>query len=538
MTSRGIIGILRVLSCLALTAGSGLAVRAKDKDKAPPSPLNLQVDSTPINRDSDERLSYAPIVKHASPSVVYVYSTKKVRRPDMSQLFNDPMFRRFFGQPNQNQDQGGEGGDQDGNGGGGGNGGGNGNGNGGGGGGGGGGGRGNRDDGHGGRFEKQTGLGSGVVVSADGYILTNNHVVDGADDIQVKFGSPQKEYKATVIGRDTEADVAVLKIDATGLTPAVLGDSDQLQVGDTVLAIGDPFAIGLTVTRGIVSALGRNNLNIESFEDFIQTDAPINQGNSGGALIDAMGRVVGINTAIYSANGGSNGIGLAIPINLVRSIAQQLINTGHVARGFLGVQLQELNPDLAEQFGSSSGALISDVRAGTPAEKAGVKSGDIITKMDGKTVVDFQQLRLAISELPPGTAVTLDYIRDGKPGTVKITLGELPAQNLAGGDNGSGHSDEGVLNGVEVGDITPELREQLQLPPELKGALVTDVDQDSASARAGLAKGDVILDLNRKPVHNADEAVKLSDQIPGPKVVVRFWRQGGSQFVVVDESKK
>jgi serine protease Do len=533
MTSRGIICILRAISCLALATSGTLALRAKDKPKDAPSPLNLQVDSTPIDRDSNERLSYAPIVKKASPSVVYVYSTKKVRRPDMSQLFSNPMFRRFFGQPDQG---GGDDGNADGSGGGGG-----GNGSGGdsdgstrhgnrG---------GNHDDSRGGgRFEQQTGLGSGVVVSADGYILTNNHVVEGADDIQVKFGTPEKEYKATVIGHDNEADVAVLKIDATGLTPAVLGDSDQLQVGDTVLAIGDPFAIGLTVTRGIVSALGRNNLQIEDFEDFIQTDAPINQGNSGGALIDALGRVVGINTAIYSASGGSNGVGLAIPINLVRSIAQQLINTGRVARGFLGVELQALNPDLAAQFGSSAGALVSDVRAGTPADKAGVKSGDLITKMNGKLVVDHLRLKLAISQLPPGSAVTLDYLRDGKPGTVTITLGERPAQNLASGDTPAHHSDEGVLNGVEVGDITAELRDQLGLPAERKGAVITAVDPDSASARAGLAKGDVILDLNRKPVSNADEAVKLSDQIPGPTVLVHYWRQGGSQFVVVDESKK
>jgi serine protease Do len=518
MIFRGIHRITLAISSLALWSSGAALLRAKDP--APHSPLVLQVDSTPVDRSADLRVSFAPIVKRTSLCVVYVYSTKKVRHPDMSQFFNDPMFRHFFGQPGQGQGQGqgpgqGDGG-QDNNGGG-------------------------RDGGHGGsHFENQTSLGSGVIVSSDGYILTNNHVVDGADDVEVKFGAPEKEYKASVIGRDADADVAVLKIQATGLSPAVLGDSDQLQVGDTVLTIGDPFEIGLTVTHGIVSALGRNNLAIEGpggFEDFIQTDAPINQGNSGGALIDTLGRVVGINTAILSPSGASAGVGFAIPINLVRSVAQQLINTGHVERGFLGVQLQELTPELAAQFGTASGALVADVQAGTPAEKAGVKSGDIITQLNGNAVIDFRQLRLAIAQLPPGSSVSFAYIRDGKPGTVTVKLGERPNQNLAA-DNTAANPDVGVLNGVSVGDLTADLRDQLQVPAKIKGAVITDVDPDSASAHAGLAKGDVILELDRHPVQNADEAVKLSGDIKGPKVLVRLWHQGAIQYLVVDESQK
>jgi len=360
--------------------------------------------------------------------------------------------------------------------------------------------------------------------------------------VKVRFGEPRKEFKAVVIGRDADADVAVLKIEATGLPAATLGDSDQLQVGDTVLAIGDPFDIGLTVTHGIVSALGRNNLQLEAFEDFIQTDAAINPGNSGGALLDTKGRVVGINTAILSHNGGSNGVGFAIPINLVRSIAQQLISTGKVSRGFLGVTLQEISPELAEEFGSTAGALVADVRSGSPAEKAGLQSGDIITKLNGKTVIDMPQLRFSISELAPGSTVSLEYLRKGKTATLSVKLGDRSDKSLAGDDSsgpaGAADKDSGVLNGVSVTDITPDVREALHLPATLKGAVISEVDPDSASAQAPipLQKGDVILDLDKKSVHNADEAIKLSALIPGPKVLVRFWRAGSIQYTVVDES--
>jgi len=479
---------------LALATAGGPAVLGKDKAADHP-PLKLNIDTAPIDRDDGLRVSYASIVKKASPTIVYIKSSKKVRN-EMPQFFNDPMFRHFFGVPGQ-----GGGIPQS-------------------------------------RLEQS--LGSGIIVSPDGYVITNDHVVDGADDIQVSFGKPEKDFKAAIIGRDKEADIAVLKIDATDLPAATLGDSEQLQVGDTVLAIGNPFGVGLTVTHGIVSALGRNNLNIESFEDFIQTDAPINPGNSGGALLDSKGRVVGINTAIVSGNGGSNGIGFAIPINLVRSVVDQLVRNGKVARGFMGVGLEEIKPDLAEQFGTTHGALVTDVNPDTPAEKAGLKSGDVITKLDGKPVDDPASLRLAVSEMAPGTSVNLEYLRDGKSATVTLKLADRSSSSLAQNDrNGAEGKNEGVLNGVTVGDITPEIREQLGIPPgsNIRGAVITDVDPDSASAKQGLSKGDVIMDLNRRPVHNADEAVKLSDEIKGPKVLVRVWRGGSSRYIVVDESQ-
>jgi len=328
----------------------------------------------------------------------------------------------------------------------------------------------------------------------------------------------------------------VLKIDATGLTPATLGDSEQLQVGDVVLAIGDPFGIGQSVSRGIVSALGRGDLGIETFEDFIQTDAAINPGNSGGALLDTDGRVVGINTAILSRSGGFNGVGFAIPINLVRSIAEQLVATGRVSRAFLGVKTQPLEAELSSVLKADHGALITEVQADTPAAKAGLKDGDIVTRINQTEIKDPRHLQLTVSQLTPGSEATIEYVRDGKPATLQVKLAQRPEEKLAAGGH-DGDKDEGVLNGVGVGDVTPEIRDQLNLPRRVGGAVITEVDPDSASARAGLREGDVITELDHKPIHNAEEAVKLSDEIKGPKVLVRLWRDGQSRYLVVDESK-
>lgn len=480
------------VASLALVGASSLALWAGEKGNDR-EPLVLHTDSEPIDRDQALRVSYSDVVKRASPSVVYVFSSKTVKlRNDMSPFFNDPMFRRFFGVPDQNQRQP--------------------------------------------REQKQQGLGSGVIVSSDGYILTNNHVIEGADEVKVAFGDPHQEFEAKVVGRDPKTDIAVLKIEATDLTAASLADSDQLEVGDTVFAIGNPFGIGLTVTSGIVSALGRGGLGIEIYEDFIQTDASINPGNSGGALVDSQGRVIGINTAILSRSGGFNGVGFAIPINSARSLAEQLVSTGRVTRGFIGVYTQSLEPDLATQFGVKHGALVTDVTPDSPAEKAGFQSGDIITKVGDKDVLDPRRLQLAVISLSPGTEVTVEYVRDGETRTVEFELGELPNKSLASGDFSAG-SDEGVLNGVTVTDITSRMRMQMRIPEGLEGAFISAVDPDSPSARDGLREGDVVLGLNRQRVRSADEAVKLSEEIEGPKVLVRVWREGNSRYIVVDESK-
>jgi serine protease Do len=290
------------------------------------------------------------------------------------------------------------------------------------------------------------------------------------------------------------------------------------------------------VTHGIISALGRGELGIEDYEDFIQTDAPINPGNSGGALLDSDGRLIGINTAILSRTGGSNGVGFAIPVNLARAIMEQLVSTGRVGRGFLGVTTQVLSPDLAQQFGVEQGALVTDLSPDSAAQKAGLQRGDIITRVNDTDINNPRNLKLTIGRLTPGTEITLHYVREGKKASLKLKLGRQPTQALASGGP-EGGSDEGVLNGVGVSDLTAEFRSQLRVPPDLDGALITQVGPDSASARAGLREGDVILELDRKRVRNSAEAVKLSGEIKGPKVLVLFWRDGARRYLVVDESK-
>jgi serine protease Do len=316
-----------------------------------PAPA-ISVDNTPIVRDAKAVTSFAPIVKKAAPSVINIFSKHVVhQRLYRNPMFNDPFFRQFFGSPSGQGD-------------------------------------GNQRE----ITRRVESLGSGIIISPDGYILTANHVVDGMDEIKVAIPDSKKEYAAKVVGADPPTDVAVLKIDATGLPAITLGDSDQLEVGDVVLAIGNPFEVGQSVTMGIVSALGRNGRDIGmpsasySIQDFIQTDAAINPGNSGGALVDAEGRLIGINTQIKSSSMGNEGIGFAVPINLARSVMERLISGGTVTRGYLGVSLESLTPGLAESFNlpDQNGALVSEVLPGSPAQKAGIESGDVIVEFNGK----------------------------------------------------------------------------------------------------------------------------------------------------------
>jgi len=328
----------------------------------------------------------------------------------------------------------------------------------------------------------------------------------------------------------------VLKIEAENLSPATFADSDQVEVGDMVLAIGNPFGVGQSVSRGIVSALSRG-MGMGVFEDFIQTDAAINPGNSGGALIDTDGRVVGINSAIMTRSGSSAGIGFAIPANLTRFVVEQLVNNGKVERGFLGVRPQELTDELTASFGTEKGALISEVTEGSPAEKAGIKSGDVILRIERTEIRDARHLLLTISKIAPGTEVEVQILRGNARETLRAKLTRRDDDALAREDGTPEKKDEGVLNGVGVGDLTPETRTRLQIPARIKGALITNIDPESPAARQGLREGDIILELDRRACTNADEAVKLSEEIKGPKVLVLVYRNGRTRYLAIDESK-
>jgi serine protease Do len=391
-----------------------------------------------------------------------------------------------------------------------------------------------------------------VIISPDGYILTANHVVDGADEVKVALATGGKEYTAKIVGTDPPTDVAVLKISAEDLPAITMADSDKLEVGDVVLAIGNPFRVGQTVTQGIISALGRSSLALNRYEDFIQTDAAINPGNSGGALVDAEGRLVGINTAIFSPmgrQGGNVGIGFAVPANLARGVMERLMKDGKVTRGFLGILPQDVTPDLMEEFKlpDQAGALVGSVSPETPAEQAGLENGDVIREVDGKKITDSKQFRLMISQTAPGTKVTLKLLRSEvgqKPveKTVTVTLDTLK-DGLASRDGRGGPGERGVskpdsLEGVEVADLDPPTRRQFGIPRQVSGALVTRVEEDSNAAGADLRQGDVIQEINRQPVRNAEDAVDLSDKAKGDRVMLRIWREGVGLYITVDNTKK
>jgi serine protease Do len=317
-----------------------------------------------------------------------------------------------------------------------------------------------------------------------------------------------------------------------------MADSEKVEVGDVVLAVGNPFGIGQTVTTGIVSATGRAGAIGLDYEDFIQTDAAINPGNSGGALVDADGRLIGINTAILSRSGGNQGIGFAIPVNLARDVMESLIKDGHVTRGYLGVMIQDVTPALAKEFKlkEAHGALVGDVTAKSPAEKAGIENGDLILEFNGKKVTDSRHLKLEVARVQPGESVPVKILRDGSSKTLDVTVKEMPGtEHLAKNDT---HKDDdtGTLNGVTVADLDGTARQQFDLPNNVKGVVITEVDPNSAAAEAGLKAGDVIQEINRKPVRTAEEAVKMTEKTDDKTTLLRVWRDGGSRYVAVDES--
>lgn len=492
---------------LFLLGTGGLAVGKSTNNP----PAKLSIEERAINRDVRAPISFAPVIKRVAPSVVTIYSTMTIHeRGSQNPFSSDPFLRRFFGdQFGQTQP----------------------------------------------RDRKAQGLGSGVIVSADGYILTANHVVEGADKVKVAFSDGEKEFDAKVIGTDPPTDLAVLRIDAKKSLPAIaLADSDKLEVGDMVLAIGNPFAVGQTVTMGIISALQRGGFGISGYEDFIQTDAAINPGNSGGALVDVEGRLVGINTAILSRSGGFQGVGFAVPINMARYVMDRLITSGRVARGFLGINIQPLTAELAKEFNlpdESSGVLVGEVTGNGSAAKAGLRDGDVIVEFNGKKVSDPRSLQLLVAQAGPGTRVNLKVLRGsdgGKPveKTLSATLGELPQEALAGGEktpSQGGPQGTDALDGVEVTDLDAGVRRQLGIPRTVQGALVVNVDPDSDSAQAGVGQGDVITEINHQHVRNASDAVALSQKVKADRVLVRVWSRagegpGGTRYLVVENSKR
>ncbi|HYB19426.1 MAG TPA: DegQ family serine endoprotease [Thermodesulfobacteriota bacterium] len=377
------------------------------------------------------------------------------------------------------------------------------------------------------RGYKQRGIGSGFVMSPEGYILTNNHVIEGADQIKVKFANG-REYEGRIVGRDPKTDLAVVKIDGPkDLQALPLGNSDELKVGNWVVAVGSPFGLEQTVTAGIVSAKGRV-IGSGPYDNFIQTDASINPGNSGGPLINMKGEVVGINTAIVA---DGQGIGFAIPINMAKEIVPQLEKKGHVIRGWLGVGIQEVTPELAKSLGlrEEKGALVAQVFSGSPAEKAGIEPGDVIMEFDGKEIVDSKDLPHTVASTPVGKSVTVKVSRDGKVIERQVKLGEMEEKGVEVSQDTSSHKSLGMA----VQNVTPEIARELGLKKEA-GVVVARVEPGSPAADAGIQRGDVIQEVNRKPIKNAKDFVHQVEQAKKQESILLFIRRGqNSLFAAV-----
>ena len=429
----------------------------------------------------------AEVTAAVKPAIVNIATTRTVKVSGGGDpFFDDPFFKRFFGEQFSRQRQ------QP-------------------------------------KEHKSAGLGSGVIVSSDGYIITNSHVIKDADEIKVTL-TDKKEYAGRVIGSDPKTEIAVVKIEAKDLPTVFWGNSDALQVGEVVLAVGNPYGLNQTVTMGIVSALGRANVGIADYEDFIQTDAAINPGNSGGALVNIKGELIGINTAIYTTSGGYQGIGFAIPSNMVKSIMASLIKEGKVTRGWLGVTIQKVTPELAKQFNlkEDAGALVGDIMENSPAEKAGLQRGDIILEYDGKKIEEPNILRNMVANNLPGEEHTAMVMRDGKTKNVAITIGELPSdaqQPVETGDY------QNVMKGITVQDVSPELAKKLRIPDKIKGVIISDIE-DSSMAAGILAQGDVIQEINRRKVTGTKNYTDVVSKIKKDESVLLLVFRGGSSLFV------
>ena len=439
--------------------------------------------------------AFVNVVKAAQPAVVNIRVEASVKSrggfPDGSdEMFNNPFFEHFFGPQSQGPS----------------------------------------------RRQRQQGQGSGFIISRDGYILTNNHVVDGADEITVRLAD-EREFKAKLIGSDPQTDVALIKIQDSGHLPILaLGDSDALDVGEWVIAIGNPFGLNQTVTVGVVSAKGRSRVGINEYENFIQTDAAINPGNSGGPLLNTHGEVVGINSALFSRTGGYMGIGFAIPINMVKAIEDQLHKQGKVTRGWLGVGIQDVNEELAKSFElkEARGILVTEVQPDSPAAKGGLRQGDVILRLNGLELIDVSDLRNKIALITPGTKATLNVIRSGKEVEIELAIGEQPAGFGKAGISPSGQGGNLEQFGLSLQTLTPELAQQLGYSAKQKGVVISAVEPGSAAESAGLRTGNLIDEVNKVTVTSLQEMEAALKKSPHPKrILLRVRSENLSQYVVL-----
>ncbi len=436
-----------------------------------------------VPTNMEEILSFSPSVKDAVKSIVNISTTQHNQNSkQLEQMMNDPYFRYFFGQP------------------------------------------------RGGMVPEeraQRALGSGVILSADGYIVTNNHVVDNADEIMVTLPHNKQEYKAKLIGQDKESDLAVIKIDADNLLPIKIGNSSFLEVGDVVFAVGNPFGVGETVTQGIVSALNKNRVGINQFENFIQTDASINPGNSGGALVDSRGVLVGINSAILSRSGASAGVGFAIPVDMVKNVVKNLVSDGKVSRGYIGVTISDLNKQLLPLYKKQLGAIIVNVEEGGPAAEYGLKRGDLVYKINAKEIKNASDLKQIIAAHKPKAKVTLYVERDKKEKVVKIELGSRN-KSIAALAIGK------VYDGLKLGELNYTNRERYRIPSSVRGILIEDVHPNSSAEKVGFQSGDVIIQVENKNIEKMADLTKVLESYHDRSKRIYVNRYGMILMFVID----
>lgn len=482
-----------VLLLTGILIGIILTARMQWTSPAQSNPLVLTSETALTTHTINGLPNFVPVVKATSPAVVNISTTriiKRGKRHSRRSPFNDPFFRDFFGDDFSRRFQMP-------------------------------------------RRRKQSSLGSGVIVDASGYIITNNHVIAKADKIKVVL-SDKREFTGTVIGTDPKTDIAVIKINAKNLPVIPWGDSAKLEVGEYVLAIGNPYGLKQTVTMGIVSAVGRSNVGIADYEDFIQTDAAINPGNSGGALVNSRGQLIGINTAIFSKSGGNMGIGFAVPANMARRVLKSLLKDGKVVRGWLGVSIQNINGDLAKKFGlkKSSGALISEVIPGSPASKAKLRAGDVIVSFDGKVIDSSTTLRNVVAETPVGKKVQVRVIRNKRNTALVVVTGEQAKNMTRRGPVEKSTPNHSVLSGVEVSVLTPAIRNRLGLPGRVFGVVITRVNPES-SAASRLRSGDVITSINNQRVRSLSDYNKVTRSLKRDSSVLLYLNRRGRMIYLV-----